>query len=180
MTTPVQTPEDSPVGVAVNGVLLYGEHTSPSNRSLGLSMVFDGCFGHVDPKGHRYHYHLIPKCLLESMGVPFPTNNTFWTAQSFAEIWEPIGPPSPILGWALDGFPVFGPYDAAGRLVQGHSHPQSPLDKCNGMTLPAGQTFTYGYFMTPDPPYTVACFKGAPVGGPSFSEVLLDNKVLSN
>ena len=132
--------------------------------------------GHV---GQDYHHHaLLQKCLTQS-------------AVSQATPWTLDDPdptePSPILGWALDGFPVYGPYgctDAACTDVielesswvtvgdpttyawDANEYQEQVgaqyLDRCNGRMQPDG---TYGYHATATFPYLLGCYVGTPAGG---------------
>jgi hypothetical protein len=62
----------------------------------------------------------------------------------------------------MDGFFIMGPYDADGDLQIGASLPgTTTLDECNGKKGPDGE---YRYYLTPNAPYNVACFKGITVG----------------
>ncbi|RUS60418.1 YHYH protein [Pseudorhodobacter sp. E13] len=120
---------------------------------------------HNQPDG-TYHYHGNPMAL-------FAQDNP--TA------------PSPVIGFAADGFPIFGSYIADGgrlrkattsyRLKSG-TRPGGPggsydgtfvddwvyveglgdLDRCNGMV----QDGVYGYVVTEDYPHVMACFTGTP------------------
>lgn len=116
---------------------------------------------------HRYHYHLAPLCLLESLGQDFSAvNRTFWKASDPMEMvrgWPSYSDPSPVVGWAMDGYPIMGPYDDTGQLQVGASAGQeySTLDECNGKFSP--RTGKYAYYLTPNPPYAVGCFRG-PLG----------------
>ena len=84
----------------------------------------DQCFGRSDELG-RYHYHQLPLCLLELLGGTMPlrsewsklrgTNNA--TLSSWIAAWPVHGTPSPLLGWGLDGVPIYGPYDETGTLL---------------------------------------------------------------
>jgi hypothetical protein len=93
--------------------------------------------------------------------------------------------PSPLIGWAADGFPIYGPIackDAACTQVEtvksgykttntpvtysfknhtwsAHPDDASYLDECNGRVEPNG---AYHYHATTDFPYVPACFKGIP------------------
>jgi hypothetical protein len=128
--------------------------------------IVDFCKGHTGPQGD-YHYHaLVQECL----------------AQAALE-----GVPSPIIGYALDGFPIYGPngcLDAACTQVATFSsswqqtgdpselawerHAFTPssdptkLDQCNGRIGPDG---SYAYYATATFPYTIGCYHGVP--GPS-------------
>jgi len=66
------------------------------------------------------------------------------------------GAGSPVIGFARDGFPIFGPYNEHGALVTA-----SALDECNGMLDSQGN---YGYYLTPDPPFAPRCLRGETVG----------------
>jgi hypothetical protein len=131
------------VGVAVNGIPIIG---------APLALTFDNCMGHTDTD-HSYHYHLAPKCLFENLGIPYPCNKAWWFSESPESYWPLTGPVSPLVGHALDGFPIYGPYGADGKLVK-----ESDVDNCNGRTVDG----KYGYVMTPFPPYVVGCFTGTP------------------
>lgn len=124
-----------PVGILVNGVLIFSDHSKVVNgtRSRELSLYHlrvyltlcaqnthtqtgtqhiepfvhkaDSCNGHSD-KGHRYHYHALPKCLLENLGVPAPSNGSYyyknWHTLSVDEqidLWPETGTPSPLIGY---------------------------------------------------------------------------------
>ena len=89
-----------PIGVAINGVLIIPTHYNTTSHALPTTLDFDSCNGHSDKSG-VYHYHSIPTCILSSLSLPtnFPSTSS----------------PSPVLGIALDGFPIIGPYDHTGR-----------------------------------------------------------------
>ena len=52
-----------------------------------FSLRFDSCYGHPDGSG-TYHHHVNPNCM--------------YTPSSSSH--------SPIIGWAYDGYPIYGPY----------------------------------------------------------------------
>jgi hypothetical protein len=120
---------------------------------------------HTQPDG-TYHYHGNPMALFEQKN---PTQ------------------PSPVVGFAADGFPIFGSYiNANGTLRKARSSYQlkkgirsggprgafdgtfvddweyvpgsGDLDECNGML----QDGVYGYVITEGYPHVMACFKGTP------------------
>lgn len=81
----------------------------------------------------------------------------FGTAASWANESSP--PASPLLGFAMDGRKLYGPYDATGALAWG-------LDACNGRwevdglnngTSEAKHNALYTYRATPSFPYLVGC-----------------------
>eukprot|EP00808_Paulinella_micropora_P014976 g19618.t1 len=127
----------------VNGVSIVG---------LPLAKNFDECIGHTD-RDHSYHYHMPPVCLLRTLNVSTPSARDWWLRDRPETTWPARGMASPIVGWALDGFPIYGPYDLNGQLVTA-----AMLDECNGMFV-AGM---YRYYLTPNWPYVPRCFKGGP------------------
>jgi hypothetical protein len=113
-----------PIGMAVNGVAIFnpwdGNYYNVSNGHVGTSPVagywqqnanifeastFDVGPGHPAPGG-TYHYHEEPTSLINQVD---PGN----TGQHA----------SPVIGYAADGYPIFGPYgyvvNAQGQVVDG-------------------------------------------------------------
>jgi len=161
------------VGVAVNGVLLVGHHVDALGGEEGeMTMTFDNCGGHGG-KDHKYHYHVPPLCLLVSLGGEVPKRSDWWLAKHPEAQWPKVtSKQSPIIGWAVDGFPIFGPYDPETKemhVSQGAGC-SSKLDECNGKLLSNGQ---YAYFITATYPYVPKCLKGSRLG--TFSEGAADD-----
>ena len=100
---PTPTPF-GPIGVALNGIPFYNQYNREGEDAVRLE-VFDSCCGHPDPAG-RYHYHKFPVC------VKSPFKDT-------------PGKHSPLVGYAFDGYGIYGP-----RGDQGN--PPEDLDECNG------------------------------------------------
>ena len=119
------------VGIALNGVEIYSVWGSDPcfDAILAEGGTFDECGGHSDPAGH-YHYHVAPHCLLNQMN-DYDTPN--------------INGHSPQIGWAYDGFPIYGPHGVDGELIYPLYHPNAneadSLDGCNGH----GMNDTYGH-----------------------------------
>lgn len=143
------------VGILANGVLL---------DSHKQTWAYDSCNGHSDKK-HQYHYHIPPICLLESMGVTFSNSSDWWindegnATRDFASLFAQFpesATPSPIIGFALDGHPIYALYDETG-VLQRSAVFDGDLDECNGKTDSNG---VYGYYMTADPPFAPPCLKG--------------------
>ncbi len=109
--TPIGT---GPVGVLLNGVAVYNAYDAQTYNNQGVwhrnagffeAFSFDSCKGHSSPSGPPpigpppsgpvtptpglYHHHVLPECFLNAN-------------RSDAH--------SPLLGYALDGFPIYGPY----------------------------------------------------------------------
>lgn len=93
--TPITTPLGN-IGVWINGVTMFNAKDAMTYNNQGTwhqnavvveAPSFDNCKGHPAPGG-AYHQHQNPSCL--------------YTANASAH--------SPLLGYAFDGFPVYGPY----------------------------------------------------------------------
>ncbi|HET6328419.1 MAG TPA: YHYH protein [Planctomycetaceae bacterium] len=95
-----------PIGVAVNGVIFFNPFDADSVEAIWR---LDRCCGHPSP-GFEYHYHKYPVC------VKSP-----WTDDGTAH--------SPLIGFAFDGFPIYGPYEAAGELAKDST--KNPLNEFN-------------------------------------------------
>ena len=83
------------VGIAVNGVAFY----NPFDAGMqDASSIMDRCCGHPSPD-NRYHYHKYPICV----NTPFVDKGNMH---------------SPLIGFALDGMPLYGPYEAADLMAK--------------------------------------------------------------
>ena len=91
-------------GVTVNGLPFFGPNEAQMPDPYGdpvVNAILDECTGHT-AQGGDYHYHaLLVKCLTASGLVSQPWNNP---DPSTSER-------SPIIAYAFDGFPVYGPYE---------------------------------------------------------------------
>ncbi len=67
--------------------------------------TFDRSFAHQ--AGNNYHYHAQPLALRYQLGDHMDFNPT---THVYSESTAPVTAHSPILGWAADGLPVYGPY----------------------------------------------------------------------
>jgi hypothetical protein len=92
------------IGVTVDGMTLTGPNEAAFPDPYGdpvANAIVDGCSGHTAPGGAYHNHALIQKCLIPSGLVADPWNNP-----------DPTGTArSPVLGYALDGFPIYGPYE---------------------------------------------------------------------
>jgi len=88
------------IGVWTNGVSIFNPKDGMSYNNQGVwnrnalyyeGISFDECLGHPAPNG-EYHHHVNPTCLYDD------TDSTHH---------------SPIIGFAFDGFPVYGAYGFA-------------------------------------------------------------------
>ena len=128
---------DGPIGVAVNGVPIFnpckqGGCQNGDTKALG---ELDICNGHAG-RADDYHYHAAPVCLMADQGA------TYWDT-------HPVG-------WALDGFAIFGYHDADGSTAIRDG-------VCGGNTLPVPNAPAgYSYHVTDTSPYVMSCLRGTP------------------
>ena len=97
-------------------------------------VTFDAALAHQ--AGNQYHYHAQPIALRYQLGDHVDYNPT---ANRYTESAGPVTAHSPIVAWAQDGYPVYGPYgyssalDASSgvrRMVSGYV----PRNGANGTT----------------------------------------------
>lgn len=128
-----------PIGVAINGVAIF-DALDAGGQDAVAHEVQDSCGGHPQQQG-LYHYHSMPSCLTASRSKK-----------------------SKLIGFALDGFPIYNDRDRDGARIT-----NADLDACHGQTskvkLDGTKLRTYHYNATREYPYTLGCFRGAPVGG---------------
>ena len=67
--------------------------------------TFDAPLAHQ--AGNNYHYHVQPIALRQQLGDHVDYNAT---TNRYTESTAPVTQHSPILAWAADGFPIYGPY----------------------------------------------------------------------
>jgi hypothetical protein len=94
------------IGIAVNGVVFYNPFDAGMQDATDL---MDRCCGHPSPD-NRYHYHKYPVCV----------------KSPFADEGQEH---SPVIGWAFDGFAIYGPYEAKG--VMAKDSKDNPLNAFN-------------------------------------------------
>jgi hypothetical protein len=116
-----------PIGIALNGVVLFNQYAGPANQALtGEIASFDKYYGHPQQSG-MYHYHVEPIYLTTTKSTK-----------------------SGLMGFLLDGFPVYGPQEEDGTLVTNsmlddyHGHTHKTVDFTSG---------TYHYHFTNEAPY---------------------------
>lgn len=115
------------IGIALNGVALFNQYAGPNNQALAGEIVsFDKYYGHPQNSG-VYHYHVEPLYLT--------------TVKSTK---------SGLMGFLLDGFPVYGPQEENGTVVTNsmldayHGHTHATVDYPKGI---------YHYHFTAEAPY---------------------------
>jgi hypothetical protein len=129
-------------GVALDGVTWHAELAGANATTFvdpNAALPTDSCFGH--PWDTKYHIHGFSwKCM---------------TNQGKA------GEASPLMGYAWDGFGVYGPRGPHGKWIT-----NKQLDECHGMTSKVmwdGKlTRIYHYVLNNEYPYSIGCFRGTP------------------
>ena len=112
------------IGVALNGIPFFNQYAA-GGAPLGAEMNgFDQWWGHPQNSG-MYHYHVEPKYLTTVKATPFA-----------------------LMGFLLDGYPVYGPQEENGTTATGldayHGHAHTTVD------FPSG---TYHYHISTAAPY---------------------------
>ncbi len=147
---PVENPKDGdgnvipgPISSLITGISLTGTvwHIEMANSSTSWynpssALPMDQCWGH--PYNKQYHIHGYSwKC--------FPNQGS--------------SGPSPLFGYALDGYGIYGPRGENGEMVT-----NSQLDQCHGHTAPVmwdgKMTNIYHYHLNREYPYSIGCFHG--------------------
>ena len=165
---PVAIPLLGVAGFSVTGLPFYGPNEGAFPDPFGdpvYNSIVDTCLGHTGPTGD-YHLHaMIVECIVANA--------------------DALGP-SPVIGYALDGYPIYGPVGcvdpACTELVSfesgwvqiadpttyawdAHEYRErdeaNVLDRCNGRVQPDG---SYGYHTTATFPYILGCYHGVAEG----------------
>ena len=128
-----------PVGMAANGVVFFNPFEMEGMNAVeGYTEIWlDACCGHPQQTG-VYHYHKYPSCVKS----PFSDDGQRH---------------SPIIGFAFDGFPLYGPFEADNIKAMDVTGGMA-LDVCNGHS--ADQR-GYHYHATPGRfPYILGGYAG--------------------
>ena len=101
--------------------------------------VQDACGWHPEKNG-QYHYHSMSSCFMDSTGAN----------------------PSALIGYALDGFGIYGP-----KWDNGEELRNTDLDECHWhiseVMRNGKKQKIYHYHATAEYPYTIWCFKWTPI-----------------
>ena len=139
------------IGVMISGTVLYnpfeGDGTTvamASNFTItdangNTGSFIDKCTGHPTLQQGAYHYHGLSTCVTAKV--------------------DEATKPSHIIGFALDGFPIYGDRDMNGQQLTA-----SNLDECNGITSATpefpGGIYHYVLLGTADARSSITCFHG--------------------
>jgi len=163
--TTTAVPLLGPLGVAVNGIPIFGPTEGGGGDVMALGDGFSECGGHNGPSG--YHYH--------TFDVTGSDDCRFSEAQAAAG--------HILFGYAFDGYPIYSgnvQFTSSYQLTDAslfaddtwaaHTYVEGSgdLDACNGRTDADGN---YAYYTTETFPYVLGCYRGTPtanepVGGP--------------
>jgi hypothetical protein len=133
-----------PTGVTLTGGTWHIEMAADDSANLyspDSVLPLDTCQGH--PYMGQYHYHGYSwKC--------FPK-----------ALQGQAGKQSPLMGYAIDGFGVYGPRDGNGKVIT-----NAQLDVCHGMVskvlFNGKYQSIYHYVLNNEYPYSIGCFRGTP------------------
>jgi hypothetical protein len=121
------------IGIAINGVVFYNPFDA---GGMDATDMMDRCCGHPSPD-NRYHYHKYPVCV----------------KSPFVDEGEEH---SPLIGWAFDGFPIYGPYESKGLMAKDCR--DNPL---NDFNIHRDEVRGWHYHVTPgEYPYVIGGFWG--------------------
>lgn len=97
-------------------------------------MDLDACNAHPSPQD-QYHYHGVPYFITDELDTD--------------------GEHSVLIGYLLDGFPIYGPQDEDGEAP-------TDLDECNGHFGPTPEfpDGVYHYHTTETAPFVPSCYSG--------------------
>ena len=114
-----------PIGVSLNGVAFFNQYAGPNQPLTNEVVSFDKYWGHPSPTS-EYHYHVEPLYLTTVKATK-----------------------SSLLGFLLDGFPVYGPDENGSTVTNAmldayHGHTSVTADYPNGI---------YHYHITNTDPY---------------------------
>lgn len=125
------------IGFALSGAAIYNALDAKGDDAPAHE-IQDGCNGHPERQG-EYHYHNYSDCFVDARSGPDGHSD--------------------LIGYALDGFGLYGKYESTGNQVS-----TDDLDACHGHTGPIewdGKVVDmYHYHFTEDYPYTLGCFAG--------------------
>lgn len=125
------------IGVTISGTVIFNG-LDAENRDAVAHETQDSCQGHPERSG-AYHYHSLSTCIPDTESGQ-----------------------STLMGYALDGFGIYGPRDANGNILT-----NADLDECHGTTSEIewdGQKVVmYHYVATYEYPYTLGCYRGTPI-----------------
>ncbi|MCB9373412.1 MAG: YHYH protein [Microthrixaceae bacterium] len=123
------------IGLLTTGAAVFNGLDAEGRDAVAYE-IQDACDGHPEANG-KYHYHSIPSCIDDPA----------------------TGGHSPLLGYANDGFGIYGHYGEDGEVLT-----NADLDECHGhvhqIEWDGVPRVMYHYHGTYEYPYTVGCLRG--------------------
>ena len=134
------------IGIMLTGGVLFNALDARGDDALAHE-ILDQCAGHPQQSG-LYHTHGKSPCQ-DDKGSDTQGSD--------------------LLGYAFDGFGIFGPHDIGGKVVT-----SGDLDSCHGhegeIAWDGKIVAMYHYHATTDYPYTLGCFRGTAVKAKGLNE----------
>jgi len=128
--TPLTCMPHGVVGISTTGIIISSNFASEKGCPYARDFEeLDVCDGHPSPF-YEYHHHYYAHCIAQPV----------------------CGEPSPIIGVAIDGIPIYGPWDENGRQLTAQD-----TDRCGGRWDSQGR---YKYHMKKDAPFFMDCLMG--------------------
>ena len=154
----------STIGLALNGVSFFNENAAPGDQITNELFTFDQCSGHPQNSG-VYHYHVDPVCLIRDLGGSVTDNSTTVSGTTYRWIEDSGSNGNLLLGFLLDGHPVYGPIGDNHTDSNGNAAPS--IDSYNGHSHSTTEfsSGTYHYHV-----------KTANIGGTSSSVFWITNE----
>jgi hypothetical protein len=125
------------IGFTLSGAAIFNA-LDAAGRDAPAHEIQDACSGHPERTG-QYHYHSLSNCFDDKRESGH----------------------SSLVGYALDGFGIFGYFGENGKLLT-----NTDLDACHGhsheILWDGERRVMYHYHTTAAYPYTIGCFRGAP------------------
>ncbi|MFZ2102965.1 MAG: YHYH protein [Oricola sp.] len=125
------------IGFTVSGTAIFNALDARGDDAPAHE-IQDRCNGHPEHDG-TYHFHNYSGCFSDTKSGPNGASD--------------------LIGYALDGFGIFGMYENGRKLAN------ADLDECHGRTSTVmwdGELHEiYHYVFTDEYPYTIGCFRGA-------------------
>ncbi|PIR19841.1 MAG: hypothetical protein COV45_09315 [Deltaproteobacteria bacterium CG11_big_fil_rev_8_21_14_0_20_47_16] len=120
------------IGLGLNGVSFFNENAGPGDDITDELFTFDQCSGHPQQDG-VYHYHVGPICLIRDLGGAVVIESKTVKGKTYTWIDDAGTNAGLLLGFLMDGFPVYGPIGTSETDCNG-SAVSTPIDDYNGHT----------------------------------------------
>ncbi len=124
------------IGLAINGVSFFNENAAPGDEITEELFTFDQCSGHPQQSG-VYHYHVDPVCLIRDLGGSVEDKDKTVDGSTYYWIEDSGTNADLLLGFLLDGFPVYGPVDSGE--TDCHAATVPAIDQYNGHSHCTGE-----------------------------------------